>query len=541
MKPAIAMRKLPYCVVLLLCLGMMQFPGLCFAQSGGEICENGRDDDRDGLIDLNDPDCTCAIIPPKSLIPNPSFEEFTCCPQTRSQLNCAETWIQASEATTDYLHTCGWMGWENLPAPTPFPDGNAAVGFRNGRFNQQMDVPNWKEYAGACLLGPLKAKTAYKFKFWVGFTVASESPPTNIVFYGATDCASLPFGKGNTEHGCPLNGPGWVELGRVFIQGVNQWIQYEINVTPQQNIHAMAIGPDCEVSAPATNPYYFFDNLVLDERRNFEYAISAKGFPCTDDQFFLEVPLIEGSKYQWYKDGVALVGETKANLQVKTGEGRYQVRISDDDGCRVTVPYVHLFPRSTNFIARKICPGTSFNFNQRQLRSAGEYIDTVKTIHNCDSIVRLSLSIEDDLMDTVQARILEGEQFKVGSRLYGSPGQFLSTLKSTIGCDSTVLLNLDFYKIFFPTGFSPNDDGKNDRFGFYGGEELQRIASFHIYDRWGGLVWSAKDVQPGDEAAFWDGTARSEPAPQGLYTYVATLILADGREHVRYGGVTLVR
>jgi len=26
-----------------------------------------------------------------------------------------------------------------------------------------------------------------------------------------------------------------------------------------------------------------------------------------------------------------------------------------------------------------------------------------------------------------------------------------------------------------------------------------------------------------------------------LYTYVATLLLADGREHVRYGGVTLTR
>lgn len=536
------MRKLPYHLVLILLGGfMLNFPCGSFAQSPAEICDNGRDDDRDGLIDLNDPDCTCAIIQPKSLIPNPSFEASNCCPQDRSQLNCADTWIQASEATTDYLHTCGWMGWDNLPVPLPFPDGEAVVGFRNGRFNQQANDPNWKEYAGACLLGPLKASTAYKFKFWVGFTVAAESPPTNIVFYGSTDCNNLPFGKGNTAHGCPLNGPGWVELGRVAIRGVNEWVQYEINVTPKQNIHAMAIGPDCEVSAPATNPYYFFDNLVLDEQRNFDYQISAKGFPCTNNQFFLEVPVVEGSSYQWYKEGVALVGETQAALQVKTGEGSYQVRISDETGCRVTVPYVHLFPRSTNFIARKICPGTAYNFNQTLLRVAGEYIDTIKTIHNCDSIIRLSLTVEDDLMDTVQARILEGEQFKVGNRLYGSPGQFVSNLKSTIGCDSTVLLYLDFYKIYFPTGFSPNNDGKNDRFGFFGGEELRRIASFHVFDRWGGLVWSARDLPPGDEGAFWDGSARTKPAPEGLYTYVATLILADGREHVRYGGVTLVR
>lgn len=535
------MRKLPYTLVLITALVLPLFPLVCFSQAPGEICDNAIDDDRDGFTDLNDPDCTCTIIQPKSLIPNPSFEDSNCCPQDRSQLNCADTWIQASEPTTDYLHTCGWMGWDNLPPPLPFPDGQAVVGFRNGRFAQQVSDPNWKEYAGACLLGPLKANTAYKFKFWVGFTVAEQSPPTNIVFYGSTDCNNLPFGKGNSEHGCPLNGPGWIELGRVAIRGANEWVLEEINVTPRQNIYAMAIGPDCEISANASNPYYFFDNLVLDEQRNFDYQISAKGFPCTNNQFFLEVPVVEGSSYQWYREGVALIGETRSTLQVKTGEGRYQVRISDETGCRVTVPYSHLFPRSTQFIKRKICPGTAYNFNQNMLRVAGEYIDTLKTIHNCDSIVQLSLSVEDDLMDTVQARILEGEQFKVGNRLYGSPGQFTSTLKSTIGCDSTVLLYLDFYKIYFPTGFSPNNDGKNDRFGFFGGEDLRRIAAFHIFDRWGGLVWSAKDLSPGDDAAYWDGSTRSKPAPEGLYTYVATLILADGREHVRYGGVTLVR
>jgi hypothetical protein len=28
----------------------------------GEICNNGIDDDNDGLIDLNDPDCDCEIV-----------------------------------------------------------------------------------------------------------------------------------------------------------------------------------------------------------------------------------------------------------------------------------------------------------------------------------------------------------------------------------------------------------------------------------------------------------------------------------------------
>ena len=51
-----------------------------------EICDNAVDDDDDGLIDLNDPDCTCAVIEPESLIPNPSFEDMNCCPNAPSKL-----------------------------------------------------------------------------------------------------------------------------------------------------------------------------------------------------------------------------------------------------------------------------------------------------------------------------------------------------------------------------------------------------------------------------------------------------------------------
>ena len=146
-----------------------------------EICDNAVDDDGDGLIDLNDADCDCQIAEPISLIPNPSFEERSCCPENRGSLNCADTWIQASEATTDYLHSCGWFGWENLPVPLPLPDGNSCIGFRNGRFGMDPN-PNWKEYTGACLTSPLKAGTTYKFQFWLGFTNYENSPPINVVF-----------------------------------------------------------------------------------------------------------------------------------------------------------------------------------------------------------------------------------------------------------------------------------------------------------------------------------------------------------------------
>lgn len=171
-----------------------------------EICDNGIDDDNDSLIDLNDEDCACEIIEPVSLIPNPSFEETDCCPTDRSQLDCASNWIQASEPTTDFIHLCDWLGWDDFPPPQPFPDGEGIMGFRDGRVrNNNSAEPYWKEYAGACLLSPLLAGFSYRFQFDVGFVNRDKSPPINISFFGTSNCDYLPFGSGNEAFGCPSN------------------------------------------------------------------------------------------------------------------------------------------------------------------------------------------------------------------------------------------------------------------------------------------------------------------------------------------------
>ena len=107
---------------------------------GQEICDNGIDDDNDGLIDLNDStDCICALSfdATTSLIPNPSFEDTsTCCPGGLGQMNCAETWIQASTATSDYFNSCDFAYFGTIP-DYPIPGGgNGFVGiFNHGFFN----------------------------------------------------------------------------------------------------------------------------------------------------------------------------------------------------------------------------------------------------------------------------------------------------------------------------------------------------------------------------------------------------------------------
>lgn len=505
-----------------------------------EICDNAKDDDGDGLIDLNDPDCKCPEVKPISLIPNPSFENMDCCPQNRSQLECAETWIQASEATTDYLHTCGWFGWDHLPPPLPIPDGKAIIGFRNGRFGNNSNQPGWKEYTGACLLTPLRIGTTYRFEFFIGFINSIFSPPTTVAFFGSTDCLNLPFGKGDSNYGCPTNGPGWKQLGSVQVSGVNQWRKVTITVTPTEDIYAIAIGPDCTDVIANTDIYYYFDNLILADQRAFEFEIGMVEHPCSND-FALQVPAYDTLQYQWYKEGIALVGETNARLQVKTGDGNYVVRIIGPTSCRVTKSFFHRIPTFVSQTDVVICKDDRYNFHNQMINKSGMYRTTLKTAQNCDSLIQLNLRVADDEYDTLQAKIFEGEYFHVGPYKYNQAGERNVTLQSVYGCDSLIHLDLQYYHVFMPSAFSPNGDGNNDSFTIFGGTDLVGIKKLQIFNRWGNQVFQKQDMPPNDATVGWDGQFKGAAVPNGVYVYIAHVLMDDGKERQMSGSFVLVR
>ena len=189
-----------------------------------EICDNGIDDDMDGLVDLNDTvDCFClgmgdSVYVPASLIPNYSFEDTICCPNWLQQLHCAENWIQASRATSDYYHTCGYDHNDARgEPPQPLPSGDAYVGFLDIWW---LDTIIWKEYIGACLTKPMERNKDYRLQFYFGFAVRGElygsRSPFTVALYGTEDCNNLPFGDRNYTH-CPANLPEWFEIARVTV------------------------------------------------------------------------------------------------------------------------------------------------------------------------------------------------------------------------------------------------------------------------------------------------------------------------------------
>jgi gliding motility-associated-like protein len=327
---------------IILFLAMSMLTNIIIAQI--EICNNGIDDDGDGLIDLNDTeDCFClggSTVEIPSLIPNPSFEDFDCCPNDLSQLDCAETWIQAGYATSDYFNTCGFTAG----APQPFPHGNGVTGM--------YFVDGWCEYVGACLLSPMISGEDYLMRFNMSFIFAdggtiesvSGNPailsPVEVTLYGSASCGFLPFGG----TGCPVGVGDWHELGTVSVTPSSiyeTWAVFEIAFNPDVNINSIAIGAPCNLPGSTYNwsasggPYFFVDNLLLNSTTHFESLLSTSGSFCNNN-IILSLDTDSTGTYQWYHEGIALVGETNETLNISENDyptGEYSLMFTHSGGC----------------------------------------------------------------------------------------------------------------------------------------------------------------------------------------------------------------
>lgn len=95
-------------------------------------------------------------------------------------------------------------------------------------------------------------------------------------------------------------------------------------------------------------------------------------------------------------------------------------------------------------------------------------------------------------------------------------------------------------QIYIPGAFSPNNDGKNDRFIILG-NGVRIVKSLRIYNRWGEIIFTRRDFYPDDATAAWDGTYKGFSAPAGIYVYVAEMECNANEAFTRKGTVTLIR
>ena len=115
----------------------------------------------------------------------------------------------------------------------------------------------------------------------------------------------------------------------------------------------------------------------------------------------------------------------------------------------------------------------------------------------------------------------------------------LVAYNAALGCsDSTrrTLTVLDHCLIAVPTGFTPNNDGLNDRFGPHNALKADNY-QFRVFNRWGQLVFQSRNWQE-----KWDGRINGLIQNNGVYVWMLTYTNRDTGQPVSMKGtVTLIR
>jgi gliding motility-associated-like protein len=499
-----------------------------------EICNNGIDDDANGLIDLNDTlgcPCTLDFEQVNSLFQNPSFEDYIYCPNSFSQMIVVLDWVGATNGTSDYLNTCGFIYNAGNSGLLPFPDGNGAVGTIFTNTN--------KEYIGTCLNSPLLAGVNYTLKFYIASSFVHNTngtcnqnieglfSPVDVTLFGAASCSSLP----SPTFLCPTVGDSlWMEIASLTYTPLQSWNLVEINFTPLVNLETVMLGPPCNlpieyVESQTCMPYIYFDNLILNTSNSFNNSLDTiSSSQCTISQILtaqFSSPLEADHVVQWYKNGIAIIGQNNISYTVpanESGFGTYVVTLITSLGCTL----------SDSFVVNSLpeTPIASFSGITQPSYQNGETIELTNTSSNfLDHIWVLcgdTLNIDEPIALTFA---------ELGSCCI----KLIATNNQCISIEEQCIEVVEDVKILIPNIFTPNNDLINDTFTIVS----SGIKSLNcgIFNRWGTKIFQWEN----NVAGFWDGTENKNNSVSGTYYYIISYVDNNNQIATQKGQFLLLR
>jgi gliding motility-associated-like protein len=482
-----------------------------------EICNNGKDDDGNGLTDLYDAACQCHFTVNGNLLQNGSFESYDHCPLSYTYTNdykIANYWqygTYTNIAEAYYYHNlkCTYDSSQvmfQMPPQMPLPDGTGFMSIQNNTYIHpipEQQIP--KTYFGQCLQRPLTKGESYTLSFYAGRFISWDNFkgnlfPYKVAIFGNKDCNAVPFGKVNASgNGCPANYAGWIFLGEITISTYGSWVQSKITFIAPDNINVIEVGPDCSVLTPINDltdsttfldyHLYYLDDMHLlpTEDFNFRYIQARTTGNCSAFPI-LQAPVYANGSYQWYKDSIAVVGATSSiyNVTDTTGITYYNVRIITSDTCVITEPYLV----------------TASKLNQIRIPE-----DTAMcasdTLLLAPEIIGITYTVNGTISTSVKIT---------------APGNYSVIASDIQGCTKTFNTNITLQNcadctINVPSAFTPNGDGLNDVFK----AQLNCFAaSFHcmIFNRWGKKVFETSNIHDG-----WNGYSNGNIILVGTYVY----------------------
>jgi gliding motility-associated-like protein len=202
-----------------------------------------------------------------------------------------------------------------------------------------------------------------------------------------------------------------------------------------------------------------------------------------------------GNQVQWYKNNNPITGANQPNYKV-TQSGTYFALLTNNDGCSISTRSETITVETPKIALRYPLQYAVINNPvELQARQIGETVLWKPSIY---------LDEATNFTPNFNAPVLLEQTYTI-------------EIKTALGCvtvDTQVVKTIKEVKMYVPTAFTPNNDGRNDflRPVLIGIRELKY---FRIYNRWGELIYDLRSDERG-----WDGRLGGIPQTTGVYVWM---------------------
>ncbi|MFZ4741201.1 MAG: gliding motility-associated C-terminal domain-containing protein [Bacteroidales bacterium] len=257
-----------------------------------------------------------------NLVSNPSFEEYTNCPDNGGQIYYAFPWTAATNnaiCNSDYFNKCSVVLSPIFTYQQP-RTGIAYAGIE--LFNNPIGIDNYREYLEVKLKNDFKKDKKYCGEFYISFPDYGSYAISNIgMYFSPTEViqinlyAPLPYiPQIKNTHGILKDTINWMKVNGSFIASGGEQYLVIGNFDSSQYVNYITVGSN-------TNSRYLIDDVLVCEC-SFEHILGNDTTLCNGKTLLLAPATIPNSNttYQWQN------GSTDASFLVSQ-PGIYSVSI----------------------------------------------------------------------------------------------------------------------------------------------------------------------------------------------------------------------
>lgn len=209
----------------------------------------------------------------QNLVPNPSFEVYSSCPDAAAEVYKATPWFDPTNASSDYFNACApFVSGYDVPDNTNnagyeyAKDGNGYMGLATF-VGESQGVVNYREYIEVELTSALKGGYNYCFEAYVSLADSSTYATNSIGVYFSNDTAHgaqqlpLPYSPQIVEDSIISTKNGWTKMSGTYTAlGGEKYITIGTFYADNNPLFQYQLAQD--TGAYATS-YYYIDLVSL--------------------------------------------------------------------------------------------------------------------------------------------------------------------------------------------------------------------------------------------------------------------------------------